>query len=238
MSTKKRKRDNQEKISSDDSEQSKANKINKQGRKKKFQPKEQTVKYMAEVEEEMNSYKTIIELNENDFIPYSQDKLSEIPNQFDKSISQMIKIYIYKLNEKENKIANEKNFAKNFKKIVYTLNMNKNEFAFFTILIEKIIFDCKNGFDIFEHLFYLGTLTKQFLAEKFNNKIDERFKNWKNVYKIDDKMLEKITVKDMNNRSEELTLANCEYDPDKFLDYNQMVDDLLIKSRIYKDVKK
>ena len=78
----------------------------------------------------------------------------------------------------------------------------------------------------------------QYLANKFKNKIDEKFKNWKLAYKIDDKMLEEITIKDINNKRENLTFENDDYDPDTYLDYNQMVDDILIKSRIYKDVKK
>lgn len=238
MSSKKRNRNKEEEKPSNNNDQSINKKVEKRGRTKKSQTKEQKDEIMEKVEKEMNSYKNTIELDENDFIPYSQDKLSEFPNNFNKSIAKMIKIYIYKLNEKENKITNEKNFAKNFKKIIFTLNMNENEFSFFTILLEKITFDSGKAFDIFEHLFYVGILTMQYLANKFKNKIDEKFKNWKLAYKIDDKMLQEITIKDINNKRENLTFENDDYDPDTYLDYNQMVDDILIKSRIYKDVKK
>ena len=238
MSSKKRKRDKEEEKTSKVNEQISSKRKERRGRKEKKTTKEEKEKILKSVEEDMNNYKKVIDLDENDFIPYSKDKISELPHQFNKQISEMIKIYIHKLNKEEkNKLANQINFSKTFKKIILILNMNENEFSFFTILLDKISLNCGDDFDIFEHLYYVGILTMQFLSDKFKCKKDEKFDKWKMVFKINDQMLNEISVKDINKRREELTISNDGYNSDDYLDYNQMVDDIIIKSRVYKDAK-
>ena len=113
------------------------------------------------------------------------------------------------------------------------VNMNENEFSFFIILLDKIGYDCKNEFDIFEHLQYLCLLTMQYLDEKFSKNIDEKFNQWKNDFKINDDKMKEIDMKKLNERREKLTFNSDEIEKDEFLDYNQMVDDIIEITRSY-----
>ena len=243
MSSRKTKRDKEEKKLSNENNkiESKGTKVGeKRGRIKKIVTEEEKKKILEEVDKEIESYKKTIELNENDFISYSPEEMSDLESrQNNKKLSKMIQIYIHKLNEEgTNKYVNEINFAKKLKKIIYILNMNENEFAYFTLLLEKIGWDCGNNFEIFEHLHYVGILAMQYSSDKFKNKTSDKFKIWKNENKIKDDELKTISLKDINLRIEELSINQDKYESDEFLDYNQMVDDIIMKARIYQDNNK
>lgn len=243
MSSRKTKRDKEEKKLSNENNkiESKGTKVGeKRGRIKKIVTEEEKKKILEEVDKEIESYKKTIELNENDFISYSPEEMSDLESrQNNKKLSKMIQIYIHKLNEEgTNKYVNEINFAKKLKKIIYILNMNENEFAYFTLLLEKIGWDCSNNFEIFEHLHYVGILAMQYSSDKFKNKTSDKFKIWKNENKIKDDELKAISLKDINLRIEELSINQDKYESDEFLDYNQMVDDIIMKARIYQDNNK
>lgn len=243
MSSRKTKRDKEEKKLSNENNkiESKGTKVGeKRGRIKKIVTEEEKKKILEEVDKEIESYKKTIELNENDFISYSPEEMSDLESrQNNKKLSKMIQIYIHKLNEEgTNKYVNEINFAKKLKKIIYILNMNENEFAYFTLLLEKIGWDCSNNFEIFEHLHYVGILAMQYSSDKFKNKTSDKFKIWKNENKIKDDELKAISLKDINLRIEELSINQDKYELDEFLDYNQMVDDIIMKARIYQDNNK
>lgn len=243
MSSRKTKRDKEEKKLSNENNkiESKGTKVGeKRGRIKKIVTEEEKKKILEEVDKEIESYKKTIELNENDFISYSPEEMSDLESrQNNKKLSKMIQIYIHKLNEEgTNKYVNEINFAKKLKKIIYILNMNENEFAYFTLLLEKIGWDCSNNFEIFEHLHYVGILAMQYSSDKFKNKTSDKFKIWKNENKMKDDELKAISLKDINLRIEELSINQDKYESDEFLDYNQMVDDIIMKARIYQDNNK
>ena len=228
MSSKKTKREKDEK------NQKQSEKIETRGRNKKQVTEEEKKKILQEVEEEMKKYIKELELNEDDFIPYSKEKLSEPLNHYNYKISKMLRVYLNKINPNlKNKYSGEKNFLKKLKKIISMVNMNENEFSFFTILLDKLGYECKNEFDIFEHLQYLCLLTMQYLDEKFSKNIDEKFNQWKNDFKINDDKMKEIDMKKLNERREKLTFNSDEIENDEFLDYNQMVDDIIEITRSY-----
>ena len=218
----------------DEKNQKQSEKTETRGRNKKQVTEEEKKKILEEVEEEMKKYIKELELNEDDFIPYSKEKLSEPLNHYNYKISKMLRVYLNKINpDLKNKYSGEKNFLKKFKKIISMVNMNENEFSFFTILLDKIGYDCKNEFDIFEHLQYLCLLTMQYLDEKFSKNIDEKFNQWKNDFNINDDKMKEIDMKKLNERREKLTFNSDEIEKDEFLDYNQMVDDIIEITRSY-----
>ena len=146
----------------------------------------------------------------------------------------MIKVFIYNLNQTNNKYTNEIDFSKKIKNIISILNMNENDFAFFTILLDKIGWNFGKEYELFEYLHYIGILAMQYSSDKFKNIKNEKFNKWKNGNIIGDNELRAIGIKETNKRKEELLSADDEYDPDKYLDCNQMVDDIIMKARIYK----
>ena len=236
MSSKKTKRAQEEKNSSKEKKQLLSKGKEKRGRNKKGVSENEKKDILKKVENEMNSFKKVIELKEDDFIPYSPEKISEPLNHYNNKISKMSRIYLNKINPE---LRNKENFLKKFQKIISLMNMNENEFSFFTILLDKIGWICRNEFDIFEHLQYIGLLSMQYLDNKFKNNIEERFKRWKEeVFKKDKEILEKIDKKDIFKRREELTFNNYEFEQDEFLDYNQMADDIIEMSRNYKSQNK
>ena len=201
---------------------------NKKGRKKKDISNEQVAQILEEVNKELDNYVKTIDLKENDFIPYSLDEITNLPNQNNKQLSRMLQIYIQKLNDDENnKTYEENNFSKNLTKIISFLNMSENEFSAFTLLLDRIGLVNRKNYNIFEHLYYIGILAMQISSDKYNNNIDNIFIKWKKDIGIDENIL-KIGIKEMNKRKEELTLSDDEYDPEKYIDYNQLVDDNLI----------
>ena len=209
---------------------------NKKGRKKKFISEPQKKQILEEVDKELDNYLKTLELNENDFVPYSLDEISNIQYQNDNKISRMIQIYIKKLNDDEkNEIYKIINFSKNLKKIIFYLNMNENEFSFFTILLDNIGLIHKSNFDIFEHLYYIGILSKQYSSGKFLNKINNKFNKWKTDIKIDENMIKSIGIIEMNKRRNELTKSDDEFDQEQYIDYNQLVDDILKEAHFYKE---
>jgi len=211
-------------------------KENKKGRKKKEISEEEKKQIMEEVEEELNKYLKPIELDENNFTPYSLDEILNIQIKNDKPISRMLQVYIHKLNEDENNKTYEIiNFSKNFKKIITYLNMSENEFSFFTILLDKIGLKHDNNFDIFEHLYYLGILSMQYTTGKFLNRINDKFIKWKKDINLDENMIKSIGIIEMNNRKNELTISDKDYDSEKYIDYNQLVDDILKEAHFYKE---
>ena len=231
-----------EKLESEEKEEQKSiketipvkHKGNGKGRTKKYVSKEVKEKILKEVEEEIEKYKKTIERNDIEFLPYSSEDFSYLPNKFSKQLSKMIQVYIYKLNEDENnKYTNEINFGKKFKKIISRLNMNENDFAYFTLILEKIGWDCDKKYQIFEHLHYIAILVMQFSSDKYQNNITKTFDNWKRENKIQEDDLKNISIKEINDRKEELISDYDEFDPDKYLDFNQMVDDIIMKTRIY-----
>ena len=202
--------------------------------RKKLQTKKGKI-LLEEVEKEIeSSYKKTIGLNENDIIPYSSEEMTNLPNHFSKQLSQMIKVFIYNLNQTKNKYTNERDFSKKIKNIISILNMNENDFAFFTILLDKIGWNFGKEYELFEYLHYIGILAMQYSSDKFKNIKNEKFNKWKNGNIIGDNELRAIGIKETNKRKEELLSADDEYDPDKYLDCNQMVDDIIMKARIYK----
>ena len=239
MSSNKRKRDPGETNSPKDNKQILTKGKEKRGRNKKETSEEEKKKILEEVEREIESYKKTIGLNENDIIPYSSEEMTNFPNHFSKQLSQMIKVFIYNLNQDpNNEYTNEIDFAKKIKKIISILNMNENDFAFFTILLDKIgwLFG-KNYDDIFKHLHYIGILAMQYSSGKFIYIKNDEFNMWKDENKIGDDKIRAIDIKETNKRKEELLSSYDEYDPDKYLDYNQMVDDIIMNARIYKENK-
>ena len=207
---------------------------NKKGRKKKDISNEQMEQILEEVNKELDNYVKTIDLKENDFIPYSLDEITNLPNQNNKQLSRMLQIYIQKLNDDENnKTYEENNFSKNLTKIISFLNMSENEFSAFTLLLDRIGLVNRKNYNIFEHLYYIGILAMQISSDKYNNNIDNIFIKWKKDIGIDENIL-KIGIKEMNKRKEELTLSDDEYDPEKYIDYNQLVDDILNETHFYK----
>ena len=207
---------------------------NKKGRKKKDISNEQVAQILEEVNKELDNYVKTIDLKENDFIPYSLDEITNLPNQNNKQLSRMLQIYIQKLNDDENnKTYEENNFSKNLTKIISFLNMSENEFSAFTLLLDRIGLVNRKNYNIFEHLYYIGILAMQISSDKYNNNIDNIFLKWKKDIGIDENIL-KIGIKEMNKRKEELTLSDDEYDPEKYIDYNQLVDDILNETHFYK----
>jgi len=207
---------------------------NKKGRKKKDISNEQVAQILEEVNKELDNYVKTIDLKENDFIPYSLDEITNLPNQNNKQLSRMLQIYIQKLNDDENnKTYEENNFSKNLTKIISFLNMSENEFSAFTLLLDRIGLVNRKNYNIFEHLYYIGILAMQISSDKYNNNIDNIFIKWKKDIGIDENIL-KIGIKEMNKRKEELTLSDDEYDPEKYIDYNQLVDDILNETHFYK----
>ena len=240
MLNKKTKRVKGEKLENEEKEEQKSiketipvkNKGKGKGPNKKCVSKEEKDKKLKEVEEDIEKYKkTKEEEDEKVFLPYSSEDFSYLPN---KQISKMIQVYIHKLNEDENnKYVNEINFAKTFKKIITRLNMNENEFSYFTLILEKIGWDCDKKYQIFEHLHYIAILAMQFSSNKYKNNMTNTFTIWKNENKIKDDDLKNISIKEINDRKEELISDNDEFDSDKYLDFNQLVDNIIMKSRIY-----
>ena len=207
---------------------------NKKGRKKKDISNEQVAQILEEVNKELDNYVKTIDLKENDFIPYSLDEITNLPNQNNKQLSRMLQIYIQKLNDDENnKTYEENNFSKNLTKIISFLNMSENEFSAFTLLLDRIGLVNRKNYNIFEHLYYIGILAMQISSDKYNNNIDNIFIKWKKDIGIEENIL-KIGIKEMNKRKEELTLSDDEYDPEKYIDYNQLVDDILNETHFYK----
>ena len=240
MSSQKRKRDPGENNSPKEDKQIPTKDQKKRGRHKKETTEEDKKKILEEVEKEIeSSYKKTIVLEENDIIPYSSEEMTNFPNHFSKQLSQMIKVFIYNLNQDpNNEYTNEIDFAKKIKKIISILNMNENDFAFFTILLDKIGWHFgKNCDEIFKHLHYIGILAMQYSSGKFIYIKNDEFNTWKDENKIGDDKIRAIDIKETNKRKEELLSADDEGDPDKFLDYNQMVDDIIMNARIYKDNK-
>ena len=235
MSSQKRKRDPGQNNSSKNDKQIPTKDQKKRGRHKKETTDEEKKKILEEVEKEIeSSYKKTIGLNENDIIPYSSEEMTNLPNHFSKQLSQMIKVFIYNLNQTKNKYTNERDFSKKIKNIISILNMNENDFAFFTILLDKIGWNFGKEYELFEYLHYIGILAMQYSSDKFKNIKNEKFNKWKNGNIIGDNELRAIGIKETNKRKEELLSADDEYDPDKYLDCNQMVDDIIMKARIYK----
>ena len=111
--------------------------------------------------------------------------------------------------------------------------MSENEFSAFTLLLDRIGLVNRKNYNIFEHLYYIGILAMQISSDKYNNNIDNIFIKWKKDIGIDENIL-KISIKEMNKRKEELTLSDDEYDPEKYIDYNQLVDDILNETHFYK----
>ena len=74
----------------------------------------------------------------------------------------------------------------------------------------------------------------QYSSGKFIYIKNDEFNTWKDENKIGDDKIRAIDIKETNKRKEELLSAYDEYDPDKYLDYNQMVDDIIMNARIYK----
>ena len=239
MSSNKRKRDPGETNSPKDNKQIPTKGKEKRGRNKKETTEEEKKIILEEVEREIEkSYKKTIGLNENNIISYSSEEMTNFPNHFSKQLSKMIKVFIYNLNQDpNNEYTNEIDFAKKIKKIISILNMNENDFAFFTILLDKIGWQFGKDYELFEHLHYIGILTMQYSSGKFINIKNDKFNRWKNGNIIGDDELRAIDIKETNKRKEELLSADDEGDPDKFLDYNQMVDDIIMNARIYKDNK-
>ena len=238
MSSNKRKRDPGETNSPKDNKQIPTKGKEKRGRNKKETTEEEKKIILEEVEREIESYKKTIGLNENDIIPYSSEEMTNFPNHFSKQLSQMIKVFIYNLNQDpNNEYTNEIDFAKKIKKIISILNMNENDFAFFTILLDKIGWQFGKDYELFEHLHYIGILTMQYSSGKFIYIKNDEFNMWKDENKIGDDKIRAIDIKETNKRKEELLFADDEYDPDKYLDYNQMVDDIIMNARIYKENK-
>ena len=113
--------------------------------------------------------------------------------------------------------------------------MNENEFSFFTILLDNIGLIHKSNFDIFEHLYYIGILSKQYSSGKFLNKINNKFNKWKTDIKIDENMIKSIGIIEMNKRRNELTKSDDEFEQEQYIDYNQLVDDILKENNFYKE---
>jgi hypothetical protein len=218
-------------------EEEKKEEKNKKGRKKKDLSKDKVAQILEEVDKELDNYVKTIDLNENDFIPYSLDEITNLPNQNSKQLSRMIQIYIQKLNDDEkNDTFKVYNFSKNLKNIISFLSMSENEFSVFTILLDRIGLANRKQYNVFEHLYYIGILAMQISSDKYINNIDNKFTEWKKDIRIDENMI-KINIKEMNNKREELTLSDEEFDPEKYIDYNQLVDDILNETHFYKENK-
>ena len=241
MSSKKRKRSDKDTKNSDKKSDEKEK--DKRGRKPKNLDEEVKKKISEEVLKEMKeTYLKENDLNEKDFIPYSQDIITDNTIQLNKELSGMIKVYIYNLYQDDNnEIYKEINFSKKLKKIISFLNMSENEFSFFTILVDLIGLKLKKNFDTFEHLYYIGILSLQYSSGKFMNNIDDKFIQWKIEINNDNneikEKIEKIGIREINTKREELILHDNGYDQDKYIDYNQLVDDILNSAHFYKDRK-
>ena len=236
MSSKKRKRSNEDTKDLDKKNLNDKDK-DKRGRKPKILGEEEKKKISIEVLKEMKeTYIKENDLNEKDFTPYSQDIFTDNIIQLNKEISGMIKVYIHKLYQDDNnELHKEKNFSKKVKKLISFLNMSENEFACFTILVDLIGIKHKNNFDTFEHLYYIGILSLQHSSGKFLDIIDDKFIQWKNEINIDENEIkEKIGIREMNKRREELILEDKELEQEKYTDYNQLVDDILSSAHFYK----
>ena len=67
------------------------------------------------------------------------------------------------------------------------------------------------------------------------NRINDKFIKWKKDINLDENMIKSIGIIEMNNRKNELTISDKDYDSEKYIDYNQLVDDILKEAHFYKE---
>ena len=220
------------------------------GRKKQNLPKEKIAAIMEEVENEMKSdkYTKIINLNEeNESITLFNeiDDLPDLPRN--EEISKMTMNYINgirnlikeKQNEKTKEkldIINSSHFIKNLNKIISYLNMNENELAVFTIILDKVEWKSDKKFDQWEHFYYLGILTLQKIFNRFQDFENEKYTSWIESLKkeINDDIFNGIGLREMNSRNKELRIQK----QDNLIDYNEIVDTIIDNAHLYKKRKK
>ena len=199
--------------------------MSKKGRNKK-QPKEDEKSILKSAEAEMNKlYTTTINLEEkNSIIPYNIYQKTKSSNQLNDQINKMLKIY---LNKKMSN-NNNNNIRKTIKKVVSFFNMNENEFALFTLLLELIKFDNQ------EQLYYIGILCMQISSDYYQNNNDEQYNKWfENINNKYNNQIQLIDIKDINDRYEELLITNDENNQKEQIDYNKVVDKIIHMYRPY-----
>ena len=221
------------------------------GRKKQNLPKEKIASIMEEVENEMKSdkYTKIINLNEENESITIFNKIDDLPDlPINKEIKKMTMNYINGIrntnnNEKQNEkiklkldIINSSHFIKNLNKIISHLNMNENELAIFTIILDKVEWKSDKKFDQWEHFYNLGILTLQKIFNRFQDFQNEKYISWKeNIKKdINDDIFNGIGLREMNSRNKELRNQR-EY---SYIDYNEIVDTIIDNAHLYKKRKK
>lgn len=140
------------------------------------------------------------------------------------SLINMVNTYL-----KNSSCSEKKNvkFIQKFIEIIEILSMNKNEFVFWTLLIDEYMKKNPNNW-ILEILFYIGLCTKQKLSPNYSiylkeyKNIDKNFNNWCNVNKI---LIEKeiCLLNDFNKRFQELNYMK-NFNKTIYYDYNSEVN--------------
>ena len=219
----------------------------KRGRKKQNLSKEKIASIMEEVENEMKSdrYTKIINLNEENESIKSFNEIDDIPDlPRNEEISKMTMNYINGIrnsnnieNQKEKlDIINSSHFIKNLIKIISYLNMNENELAIFTIILDKVEWNSNTNFDQWEHFYYLAILTLQKIFNRFKDFEKEKYVSWKERVKneINDDIFNGIGLREMNSRNKELRVPK----QNSYIDYNEIVDTIIDNAHLYKKRKK
>lgn len=160
---------------------------NKNNQKKNSFLKKRIQKRIKMLKERRPSFKNTIKKHKNNEVAFSS-------NDFD-NITSLFQATIYKMNNKENKYNENMNFSfinmvnaylkdcscpenknfyfiRKFNDIIKILSMNKNEFVFWTILIDNYMKANPNKW-ILETLFYIGLYSKEKISDNFSIYINE-----------------------------------------------------------------
>lgn len=209
------------------------------GRKKKTNNDDNLDEIMKEIEEEykkfcekdiplVSEYENLFELKDNyDFSDLKNSEVGKMVMSYlkiDSLISDNKKIGIPK------KIKNKVNFVNELYKIVTILKMNDFDFAFFSLLLDKFEWDVLENKEelILEYIYFLGLYSLEKTSPQLvQNLKNEKYENWLKNKNIDDNIREEINIKMINDRKIELTLNDNVYCKDNFIDYNDIVDQII-----------
>ena len=204
-------------------------------KKKREQKRIKTLKerrqIMKKVQEE---YKLKSTFSSNDFdkiiSPY-KNMINKInPNKVDHkeniNFSLIIMVDIY-LKNSSCPLKKDINFIQKFNEIITILSINKNEFVFWTFLIDEYITNHPNDWKL-EKLFYIAICTKEKLYLNYSNcieeykKINNDFNEWYNYNKT---LFEKdfCLLNEFNDRYQKLNFKK-NFHKTFFHDYNSEVD--------------
>ena len=128
------------------------------------------------------------------------------------------------------KIKNMVNFVNEFYRVVTILKMNDFDFTFFSLLLDNYnwdILEYKKQL-LMENIYFLGLYSLEKTSPQHIQDLrNENYVNWLKNKNIDNNIREKINIKMINDRKIELTLIDNVYCKDDFIDYNDIVDQMI-----------